>query len=66
MGGDELKILSFAASTGIIHPGGSATICHGVNEAKTVRIEPPVENVYPALTHCLEVSLPYDSGSAVT
>ena len=55
-GGDALKILGFSASPGVVQAGGQATLCYGVNEATTVKIEPPVENVYPALSHCVSVS----------
>jgi hypothetical protein len=56
VGGDQLKILSFYVIPGAIRAGAHANICYGVNGAKTVRIEPPVENVYPALTRCVQVS----------
>ena len=56
LGGDELRILSFYASPGVIRPGGHANLCYGVNGAKTVRIEPPVEELRPALSHCLTVA----------
>lgn len=55
-GGDALKILSFNATAGSVAPGGHATVCYGVNAAKTVRLEPAVEEVWPALSHCFEVS----------
>src|ERR1700692_4158560 len=51
-GGNSLKILSFYATPGTIRPGQHANLCYGVNEAKTVRLDPPVEQVWPALTHC--------------
>lgn len=56
LGGDELKILSFYASPATLHPGGHSTICFGVNGAKTVRIDPPVERLHPALSYCFSVS----------
>ena len=56
LGGDELKILSFYVIPGAIRAGGHANICYGVNGARKVRLEPPVENVYPALTRCVQVS----------
>ena len=46
-GGGELKILSFY--------GTEHLICYGVANAKTVRIEPHVEDVKPSLSRCLEV-----------
>jgi hypothetical protein len=56
LGGDELRIMNFYASPGVIRPGSHATICYGVNGAKTVRIQPPVEEVWPAVSHCLQVT----------
>jgi hypothetical protein len=56
VGGDTLKILSFYAAPAVIRMGEHANICYGVNGAKTVRMEPAVENVWPALTRCVQVS----------
>jgi len=56
LGGDTLKILGFYVSPGIIRKGERATLCYGVNSAKTVQLDPPVEPVWPALTRCMEVS----------
>jgi hypothetical protein len=56
LGGDRLHIMSFYATPGIVRPGGRAIICYGVNGAKNVRIEPPVEEIRPALSHCLQVT----------
>lgn len=52
--GDEVKILSFAADPGAVRPGGSVLLCYGVANATTVKIEPEVEGVRPAFTHCVE------------
>ncbi len=56
LGGDHLKILNFYASPGAIHRGQQSLICYGVNAAEHVRIEPPVEQLHPALSHCFNVS----------
>jgi len=53
--GDEVKILSFAADPGVVRPGGSVLLCYGVANASTVKMEPLVEGVRPAFTHCVEV-----------
>lgn len=55
-GGDSLKILAFYASPGAIRRGDHALICYGVNAAENVRIEPPVEQLHPALSRCFQVS----------
>ena len=54
-GGDRLTILNFYSTPTVIHHGESATLCYGVSNAHTVRIEPPVENVWPSLARCVEV-----------
>jgi hypothetical protein len=56
LGGGQLKILSFYASPGAIRRGERANICYGVYGAKSVRIEPPVQALYPAIAYCLQVS----------
>ena len=56
LGGDQLKILAFYAAPRVIPAGGRSLICFGVNAAKSVRIEPPVEQLHPALSRCFEVS----------
>jgi hypothetical protein len=55
-GGDEVKILSFAASKATLNPGEHATLCYGVTNAAKVHIEPELPNVYPAYTNCLDIA----------
>lgn len=52
-GGLDLKILNFYAAQ---IPGRPVNLCYGVTGAKTVRIEPPLDGVWPALTRCIQVS----------
>lgn len=56
LGGDQLKISQFYASPAAIRKGAHTLICYGVNGAKSVRIEPPIEKLEPALVHCFEAS----------
>ena len=51
-GGLGLKIVTFYA---VHEPGGPTNLCYGVTGAKTVRMEPPVDGVWPALTRCVQV-----------
>jgi hypothetical protein len=53
-GGNDLKILLFYASPAAIHRGGKALLCYGVENARKVAIDPPVENTGPALSRCIE------------
>ena len=55
-GGLDLKILTFYAAPGMIVRGGHADLCYGVTGAKNVRMDPPVDAVWPALTRCVQVS----------
>ncbi|MGB6945475.1 MAG: hypothetical protein WBE37_23965 [Bryobacteraceae bacterium] len=55
LGGGELKILNFYGPNAV-RRGEHGMICYGVYGAKSVRIEPPVEKLQPALAHCLQVS----------
>ena len=55
MGGDRLKILNFYAPPAI-RRGQQALICYGTNAAERVRIEPDVEQLHPAVSHCFQVS----------
>ena len=54
--GGALKILNFYASKGMIARGEEARLCYGVANAKTVRLDPPVERVWPSLARCFGVS----------
>ncbi len=56
LGGDHLKILDFYASPSRVRRGQTSTICYGVNAAQSVRIDPPVEQLHPAVSHCLQVT----------
>jgi hypothetical protein len=66
LGGDHLKILDFYASPVTIHRGEHASICYGVNAAQTVRIDPPVEQLHPAVSHCFQVAPARDTEYQLT
>ena len=51
-----VKILQFYASQPELKRGERVLICYGVLNAATVRIEPPIEELKPALSRCLETS----------
>lgn len=50
-----VRILQFYASVGAVMPGQKAQICYGVENARSVRISPAMQDVYPSIRHCLEV-----------
>jgi hypothetical protein len=56
LGGDRLKILDFYASPPTVRLGEKSLICYGVNAAESVRLDPPVEQLHPAVSHCFEVA----------
>ncbi|HZU26799.1 MAG TPA: hypothetical protein VFA04_14835 [Bryobacteraceae bacterium] len=55
IGGSELKIVSFTATPAAVRAGERVALCYGVNNAKTVRIDPAVQGVWPALSRCVDV-----------
>jgi hypothetical protein len=56
MGGTELKILNWYVSPPTIRRGAEANLCYSVVGAKIVRMEPAVKELYPAFSHCIQVS----------
>lgn len=56
MGGGQLKIANFYASPSTIRRGQHANLCYGVYGAKSVRIQPAVEELHPAISRCFPVS----------
>jgi hypothetical protein len=55
-GGGRLTIISFYTTAPYIRSGETAQLCYGVASAEDVRIEPPVENVWPSVSRCVDVS----------
>lgn len=56
MGGKEFAIQMFYASPKSIERGQSAELCYGVANAKSVRLEPQDNPVWPSPSRCVEVS----------
>jgi hypothetical protein len=52
----NLKIAGFYADPTAINPGRKSRLCYSVIDAKSVRIEPPVQDLYPALSFCFDVA----------
>jgi len=55
-GGGRLTILGFYATPATILWGEKTQLCYSVSNSKSVRIEPPVENVWPSFSRCVEVA----------
>jgi len=56
MGGKELAIQTFYATPGQIRRGESVQLCYGVANAKTVKLEPQPNPVWPSYSRCVDVS----------
>jgi hypothetical protein len=56
LGGSEFAILNFYALPAEIYRGDSATLCYGVSNAKSLRLDPPAEEVWPSASRCFDVS----------
>jgi len=54
--GGQVQIVQFYSSNGIIAHGGKAQLCYGAVNAKEVRLDPPVEKVWPSLSRCFDVA----------
>jgi hypothetical protein len=55
-GDGQLKILHFYVTPGVIGRGQKALVCYGTVNARSARLEPAVERMYPALSRCFEVA----------
>ncbi len=55
-GGGQLKILAFYATPGTIRRGSKAQLCYGVSNSKSLRIEPPVGDIWPSFSRCVDVA----------
>jgi hypothetical protein len=55
-GGTNVKILQFYARDGTVFEGNHTLICYGVVNAKSVRIDPAVADVWPTLNRCVDVA----------
>ena len=56
LGGKEFAILSFYASPKVIARGESAQLCYGVANAKSIKLEPQSQPVWPSVARCVDVS----------
>jgi hypothetical protein len=50
-----VRILQFYATVGMITAGEAASLCYGVENARSVTISPSLEGIYPALRRCVEI-----------
>lgn len=53
--GGELTFTAFYASDAVVKRGESTQLCYGVINAKTVKLDPPVEPLKPTERHCFDI-----------
>lgn len=56
MGGNELAILNFYATPGVVRRGENVQLCYGVANTKTVKLEPQPNPVWPSYSRCVDVT----------
>jgi hypothetical protein len=66
MGGNSFAILSFFATPASVSRGDESELCYSVSNAKTVSIDPPVGDVWPAFDHCVSVRPPKTTTYTIT
>jgi hypothetical protein len=66
MGGNRFEILAFYAAPAAIRIGEAAQLCYGVSNAASVRLDPPVESLWPSYSRCLKVSPRKDTTYTLT
>ena len=54
--GDGLQILFLYATPPVIHRGEKTLMCYGTANARSVTLDPPVDQVWPAMSRCFDVS----------
>ena len=66
IGGADFGIRSFYASPPVIHRGEPASLCYSVFGATTLRLDPPLAEVYPTFNHCIQASPRKDTEFTLT
>jgi hypothetical protein len=66
LGGKELAIQSFYANPGAIQRGETVQLCYGVANAKSVRLEPQKNPVWPSYARCVDVAPTKDTTYTLT
>ncbi|MGE5648539.1 MAG: hypothetical protein ACM336_22400 [Acidobacteriota bacterium] len=52
----DARILQFYASAGEVEKGASAIVCYGVENARAVRVDPPVEQLGLSRNRCFSIT----------
>ena len=54
--GNRVTIVQFYSSKAAVALGGKARLCYDVVNANEVRLDPPVDKVWPSLSRCFDVA----------
>jgi len=66
-GAGQVKILQLYANPGVVSHGGTAQLCYGVSNAKTITINPkPTGDVWPSIARCVDVTPGKDTTYVLT
>jgi hypothetical protein len=66
-GAGRVKILQLYANPGVVSHGGTAQLCYGVSNAKTLTIDPkPTGDVWPSIARCVDVAPAKDTTYVLT
>jgi hypothetical protein len=55
-GSGEILFSNFSIDTAQLKRGETARLCYGVENAKTLKLDPPVEDIKPSYHHCVEIA----------
>jgi hypothetical protein len=53
---EPARIVQFYAAPGLVERGDPVTVCYGVENAKSVRLQPSVEEIKPAVNRCFQLT----------
>lgn len=54
-GSGEILFSTFSADSGMLKQGGHTQLCYGVENATTVKLDPPVATLKPTYRDCVEI-----------
>ncbi len=55
-GSGEILFSTFSADTGLLKRGDHTQLCYGVENAKTIKLDPPIAEVKPTYRSCIEIA----------
>lgn len=55
-GSGEILFSTFSADSGLLRPGQHTQLCYGLENAKTVKLDPPIAQIKPSYRNCLEIA----------